>query len=94
MILKIVKYVLIISIVLLPWTLYAEIIFEDNFDSHPEWTVDQSLGTITCWDTGGTCPTLYPPGYSGYRSAKLEPCSEQDKHSLNINSNQDRKSVE
>ena len=36
MILKIVKYVLIISIVLLPWTLYAEIIFEDNFDRSEE----------------------------------------------------------
>ena len=49
---------------------YCEVLFQDNFDSHPDWSPNQrtmSQGSYECW--GASCLTT-PAEYIGYRVGK------------------------
>ncbi len=64
----------------------AEILFEDNFDSHADWSPAQGASGETC-EIGDTCSTTIPTGYYDYRVAGEESCSDADgsHNTLNIN---------
>ena len=61
----------------------GDIIFEDDFDGHDDWSPTQIFEKIVCRSDQG-CATA-PSGYAGYRIAGTESCSEANKNTLNIN---------
>jgi len=71
-----IKY--IILLIFIPSLLFAEVLFEDNFDDQADWVGEQqsSPNDITC-PGGSGCNTL-PSGWSQARIASERPCSNTD----------------
>lgn len=74
-------------ILIFPLQTNAAILFEDNFNSRPDWSPVQNFEGKTCI-LGDSCTDAIPDGYYDYRIAGYEACSIQDgnHNTLNINS--------
>lgn len=72
---------------ILPFNAKASILFEDNFNSHPDWSPVQNFEGKTC-KFGQSCSDPIPEGYYDYRIAGYENCSNLDgsHNTLNISS--------
>ena len=87
---KLVQFSLISSFFISPDFGHTEILFEDNFDNHPDWTVTQQLypNRISCTSTE-TCSTPPPTGYAGY-TVQGSPYTPVGHNTININSDNHR----
>jgi len=76
----------VLTILIIPCVSYSEILFEDNFDSHPDWSPAQPKGLSSlCYNNCSSAPE----GYDGYRVGWTF-YNDPGHNTLNIDSSQHR----